>query len=637
MSITIMKIKVLVLSFLTVVLVLPAQSETTVDLMNPKPATLPKVNSWRAKVKSLKNNQIKLAEGINLDITQYMEATNLKKSPTLKKVFEPDFQRKYLTKPPQYTEDLEILDDRVVVTRTLMLEVKKSGNKESEKPDMLYFRPTGKKVTADITKDLDQYRKQLRKVLSKKEETKADRQKFAMLQDKFKAQLAMNDKELLGYLLNENDDIQTITHESVLPRVIYKFGKVPNQDLFDLKKPLSRNNSITSLEQALSPVAAKQFRHVPDTTRANISLPERTNRGSIREDLSRAATREWPEETYTFPNEHEVTAKVLAGFTIGREFGDKYEHTFARATSCLGVHLTDRYFVRFKWNINAGFGIRWPFNVKAKSRITKVFGLDNRTVDYPASGCDICLQDIAMRQAPELAHLCAKSAEVTLMADGIDAGPEFYREVGLQNKVFGGKEFVFELNASCRFYASIPGPNIGPKNKSWNVVDLGQHYSSQLGNRKQTLVSRTFKGHDYGLELSYLGAYAALNPGIQLNADEGCLKFRANGKQTIPEFRITETKDRIEGDWWGNVRPYHVKSDARGNWGVDFELLNYTVEVALTPTIGASVGIDLSAYEKSWDFGPYPIDALEISLGEFRFDRHDGTSGLFSLPIGTRP
>jgi hypothetical protein len=318
----------------------------------------------------------------------------------------------------------------------------------------------------------------------------------------------------------------------------------------------------------------------------------------------------------------------LTGWTLGKIFGDSFEVEFADST-----YLTDRYYARFSYTITTGFGLRWPFEFRATSEIDRVYGKNNQIVSYPAN--DICSGHFVTsgQNAISNSFLCAQRGTVNVQATAVNGDPSFYLSTGLPaDKVYNGKEFVFEIGATCTFYASLPGPNI-TKHCPNNLMgfDFGRDFTPQLGSGSKTLFNYTVQGRPLGLALEWGAGYAALNPGVSLTVHDSTLLLGVVGHQaaaSVPGVVLGTTPKSFTVN----------EQNAKGDWGIRFINPEYRVHAALVPSLQVEVGVDLDAYEWIHKFGPYNIDALGLELGSVTFPAHYNTKSNFDMKnIGTRP
>jgi len=336
----------------------------------------------------------------------------------------------------------------------------------------------------------------------------------------------------------------------------------------------------------------------------------------------------------TFENVQEIDVKFLTGFTKGKSITKIYQTEFAEET-----WLTDRYYARFRYTASAGFGIRWPFHITGNARVDKVYNDGNppSVVDYPSN--NLCKGDFY--PSVQNAKYCAQGAQVSLLATPFDGDAAFYHNIGVpQDKVFGGKEFVFELGVTCNLYASIPGPNVNVNCPDFlKVFDFGRDkLTAKLGPQREKITNYTMSGRPLGLSLEVgplgnlpLGTgYATLNPGVTIYGKEGNLSFDVKGLNA----RTSTSNIKLEKQA-GSFRV--EENNAKGPWGFEISNPLYNVGIELAPSIQLEVGIGLGPFGWNHTFDPMTIDALAIDVGTYPFERHQGTRRSYKMRnVGTR-
>ena len=668
------------------------------------------------------NKTVKLGEGVVFKLNDYIRASSIRSRPDTKQLFDPGFRNNFLTKDAEYTEDVEEAEDRVVVTRTLVLHMKDPCAPGIENGGFSFcFKPkAGKPINQETKKYLDGVREKinqgLRKLPSDPEAVKV------------RHYLNMSDAQLLDQLLNKADNAKTkkIIHRSVVPYIAYEFRKAPDVDLFDLRAPLPRTNQFMFKPTHGQSVSA----NIPDVSNA-ARFPARPSLASFSPDrgkhedtitisgtnldsvmsvelfddkgefpltvVSRSSDKiaavvegwagpkkvrlRWaggtvessqtfgiyfegmkaapparghgPNGEYSFEDTKTTTAtaKYLTGFTFSKNYGDDYYVHIADET-----WLTDKYYAKFSWDLGVGFGLRWPFEVTATSTINRVYGPRNTanptTYPYPARSpeqlCSGLSEEggisIEGEGANRNAHLCAQAAEVKVRTTEHGKAyfdEEFYRSTGLPNdKLFKGRELVFEMGLRCRFYASIPGPNISTScPRSWYFEPLVEYsqFTPQLGSTPKDFVKVEIPGRTIGLALDLGLGYVAFNPGVALQGHSGKFTLDIRGHRSTP----SSTSVKLVGfnkDEKIDVVEKTAENGRGGNWGIDLLNPSYSVTAALAPTMSVEVGIDLGVYEWIERFGPVTFDNLAVDIGTGKFERHEGTKGTYEMRnIGTRP
>jgi len=657
---------------------------------------------------NLRSGRVMLETGIYFNAQEYLNLTNFRNMPKMKVVFEPSFQQRFLKAPAQYTEDIQEGDDRLVVTRKLVLQTIDPCAPGLEQHGIsVCFKPGNKPVTAESKQHLDQIRQRLATAL------RTNPNDPEVL--KYKHYQQMSDYQLLDQILNKQSTTKTITIQSVVPYAAYEFGKVPQMDLLNFNVPVVKVNQQmlqnrpatailpSEIEVAgINPPRNAQGGLIPDAMRppriAGITpsqglqgstiVIEGTNLDLVTSAALRSAkdgtlfpqtiieqksnlllmTNRGPGESHkiqlgwkggavesdqqyvvqytpekspvipagpkTFDNSKDIDVTFLTGFTKGKSVTKIYQVEFADET-----WLTDRYYARFRYTASAGFGIRWPFQITGNATVDKVYDDGNppRIVNYPSN--TLCKGDFY--PSVQNAKYCAQGAQVSLLATPFDGDAAFYNNIGVpQDKVFKGKEFVFELGVTCNLYASIPGPNVNVNCPDFlKIFDFGRdHLKAQLGSQKEQLANYTMSGRPLGLSLEVgplgnlpLGTgYATLNPGVTIYGQNGNLSFDVKGLNANTSTNKIELRKQA-----GSFRV--EENNAKGPWGVEISNPRYNVDILLAPSIQLEIGIGLGPFGWNKTFDPMTIDALAIDIGTYPFDRHPGTRRAYQLKnIGTR-
>jgi hypothetical protein len=267
-----------------------------------------------------------------------------------------------------------------------------------------------------------------------------------------------------------------------------------------------------------------------------------------------------------------IDAKFLTGFTYGRSYGHHYFVEFAEETA-----ITDRYYASFWYTISAGFGLRWPFHVTGSATIDKVYTEGNPpVVTYPAN--KLCSG--TFYRSKENAKYCAQRATVSLLATPVDGDSAFYAETGLPPE----KIFLEEFGATCKFLASIPGPNIHLSCPDSLKQDFGQHYAPQLGPTERDLFNKTFDGRAMGLSIDFGVLYAAFNPGFTVQGKDGRLSFDVKGYSARPSTPVVNLENR-------KVEFTLTEDNASGPWGFEINNPRYGVNVLIAPSLELELGV----------------------------------------------
>ncbi|MFA7399606.1 MAG: hypothetical protein WCZ98_03885 [Sideroxydans sp.] len=704
-----------------------------------KPLVAPPLRNVTQLHSRLQGKKIRLGEGLSFDLHRFVSETSLINQKGYKHIFEPSFQQRYLNSPVSYTEEVKEMDDRVVVTRTMILDIKNPCDPGLESEGIAFcFKPSGEELNCNEgapTMPAGAFAGKIKNdygtLMGRKPQNTPARQQaaceakasLAKVRDKVRARLAaspndpearrvapylqMSDTQLMDHLLNKESSRKKITLTSVVPYLAYEFRKAPEVDIFDLERPLPRVNlfklpppsamtnsnldrfragvprnaegramlpagmlapTITSIspasgmhgdsitvqgtrmdsviEPSLIDGAERYPQAILNRSPTHITMSNIAPAGNKIVSLAWNGGETTAEQPYTitfpplayvppapgpyrFENTRDIEAKFLTGFTWARRFGNNYEVEFADET-----WATDRYYAKFRYLFTAGFGMRWPFRVTANSVIDRVYSGDNNTVvQWPAD--QICKGSFQTEgaEATRNAHLCAQRATVSLKAEPVDGDAAFYRDTGLPDeKIFEGKEFVLELGLTCRLYASIPGPNIGVNCPGGlSGFDLGQHYSPQLGTTNADFMEEYWPGRSLGLAIDLGLGYAAFNPGVIVQGDNGTLTLDLVGLSSTPSQASVDLKT-------AEKRVTVTENNARGAWGLGIANPRYSVDLSLKPAVEVELGLDLIAFSWVRTFPPISIDAIAIDIGRADFEHHEATNGTYRLrDIGIRP
>ena len=571
----------------------------------------------------LQNKKVIVAPGVSMEVGNFVIKTNLKAQPNFKTYFDKSFEREFLKKPAVYTETVESKDDKLVVTRTLIIEPKNPCDARMTRVKgamSMCFKKSNKVVPANIK---NQFRDELIKVRDKAQQ---DNSMSAKEKNKI---ASMSDEELINYILNETPEEKIIVHESILPLVVYKkltpqplnlmqpniVMPTANQFTSNISTSSTNDLNVIGVSKVNTSKVQGNIGQNPNSLQLNNAKKQVAQKGAMTQQNSFEAFKasQSMKDDLIFETSNEQEYKLLLGETYGKHYGDYYRIRFAKER-----WWHDEYYAKFSYTLGYGAGLRWPFMVKVKSNITKVENQFYNNVAYPQKY--LCKSVTDESKAKE----CAVEADVEISAYGIDADAAFYRSVGVpNNKIFEGKEFVFELQANARLYISIPGPNL---NYHAPGVDLefGSNYKSPLGNQNSRIVDFMLKGHDIGLEIGAYIGYAALDVGAFISAEEGELKvdFVGDKAENVPVFiKFNEANVAKKIQVTENVG----RGSSKKAWGVLLNNPQYKTKFKITPQIALSIGVDVLAYEWSKTFGPIPLTAMSINLGTYHFKQHSGT------------
>ncbi|GGF58502.1 hypothetical protein [Alteromonas lipolytica] len=163
---------------------------------------------------ALSATRILVAEGLELDLRSYVVNTSFKNRPDFTGLFSRKFEARYLAKPPVYKEQIESFGDRIRVTRTLELKLKKPCNECPHKTlQMVCFKKQNKPMSKELRADLAKLRAKLK-----------SKPKGITVSNKVQRSNAevsrLSDQALLQYLLNEDDTHKTIIQETYIPLAV---------------------------------------------------------------------------------------------------------------------------------------------------------------------------------------------------------------------------------------------------------------------------------------------------------------------------------------------------------------------------------------------------------------------------------
>lgn len=546
----------------------------------------------------LNNMKVLIAPGVVYDAKKYILSTRFEERADLKSIFDKKFKQQHLNSKPVYQETVEAKNNELTVVRTLTLNVKNPCATAVKKVVNVCFEQRGKVISKPVKQDLRQIRVKIKqgKGLPKKD---------LQLQRRL---LAMNDVELLDYLLNKQSSSKTITHRSVLPMIAYQYNyNISNNQANRLKKPIA---SASELRASVSQLKKAPNAFLPSSL--SNTIPTQTNNNPKRIPSG---------EPLTWDHERQFSQKFLTGFTFGREFGDTYRVQFAPET-----WLSDEYYAKFTYHISAGFGLRFPFEVTGSSKVTDVYsGPNDISIKYPAH--QLCS---AAKGNTAIAYYCAKAAQVDLKVTPIRANKNDYKRLGVDDsQLFNGKELVFEIGLTCDLYASIPGPDFSRNcPSSLKGIDFGRNFVPQIGAKAKTLFKKTIPGRPLGIALESGIGYAALNPGVALQAIDGRLEFDVKpyrSRVSVSDVKLTDRNTRFKVT-------ENVSLGRAASFGFDLVKPNYRVNTRLVPLLEVQIGIDLGVL--GWDhrYGPYELDDLAIELAEFNFSAHAGSPKKLHVP-----
>lgn len=553
----------------------------------------------------LNDLKVLIAPGVVYDAQKYILATRLNQRAELKPIFTDKFQRQNLQSKANYQEVVEVKNNELSVIRTLTLETKDPCSAALKKVINVCFEKRGKTLSQSVKNDLKNIRAKIRRGNGGASGKPNSQTKL----------LAMTDSQLLDYILNRQTTSKKITHRSSLPLVAYRYSyDLSNSKVNKLKQPIA---SVSELRSEVNRIKSSTVTLPKGLTPPAKNHPKRTGQNPRRVPAG---------DPLTFNHKVAFSEQFLAGFTFGREFGDTYRVQFSEET-----WFTDEYYASFTYHLSAGFGLRFPLEVRGSSKVTDVYaGKANFSYPYPAR--ELCS---AAKGNKAAAFQCAKTAEVALTVIPFDADPDDYLEMGVDaTQVFGGKELVFEIGATCRLFASIPGEDVSRTCPAkLKGIDFGRNFVPQIGSIPRPLFKRTIPGRPLGIALETGIGYAALNPGIALQAINGRLTFDVLPNRSdivAKEVNLTNKVTRFDVS-------EKIGKGGKSDFGFDLVGPRYQVNTRLVPLIEIEIGIDLGIMGWDHTYGPYEIDDLAIELAEFEFTAHEGSPTKLHVPkVGYR-
>jgi hypothetical protein len=584
-------------------------------------------------LQELQNKTIMLSPGITMNAGNYIIQTSFKVAPKIKQVFTPNFQQQFLLKKPEYTEKIESKNDRLIVERTLVLKFKDPCDPKllnSGLPN-LCFKKKNKHYTEKQKSD---FHIEMNKIRNKAKQLKPNDPETIKITN-------MSDEELIDYLLNKRTKTKKIIQKSIIPLVVYQ--DIKNLKPLDLQKPnfiLPKTGIFTSYKKNSNNFVIANNKNIPNS-KYNPNL-QQNNTNKSKKNIKNSR----PEMTFkdflaenqpdikdiTFNTHKESKFNILFGETIGRHYGDSFTEVFAEEG-----WFTDKYYAMFYYSFGLGYGLRWPFEIDISSDITDVAVASGALMPYPQKALCKRVKDESN------AIQCAAKANVKIKAKGINASPSFYRNIGVStDKIFEGKEFVFEAKAEMGLYISIPGPNISYKENYG--FDFNKDYTPPLGNQKEKIIDFLLYPNQTGLKITgsigVADVYAGLNIGAFVTAQNSLLMFvpalteaTFENEHCEPIIKISSANHTmdcniIENTFAGGATPR--------KWGIGLSTPSYATDFILTPQLGIRIGVWVLGYDWNTDIGPYAIPNLSIDMGRFSFTTHEGTNNYYFYEIAKR-
>ncbi len=607
-----------------------AENSIKENLMNAERSPLFQQKFTSAQISAKGLDKIKLHNGVELQFKKYTDLTRLDRNEKFKPLMNTSTVNQYLRSKPTYTENILQLQDRLIVERSMKVSMKKGVCKQRNLPisvkELCFVNGNGQ-----VPVETKNYLKNLRAKFGKISDGSSNT--FGKNGITVAQLRKMNDEQLLDILLNSDD--REITLVSVLPTEVY--NKATRSNLWNTSQRIKPSNFNAKVKTPL----------ISTTGFSKMAIINKQNKPRYQ----------------VFPKKY-----FLTGFTLGREITDTFEIQIARST-----YFTDRYFVRFEYEFSAGFGLRFPFSVSVESIASNGFGQhlapvgkfqrykasstiktkpsktkprrkvtvtsdrkppSRRITTQPAKTYKIRDHRKVAINPPEVAagentptttgkpvtHADIKIsvAPVNVSSNGVPA----YPAVNLpQNKYFNGKEFVLKFHASCKFKASIPGPDI---NLNCPTVDLdkSRDIDPVIGTERTRLATLWLNGNVTGLTIDVWAGKASLDFGVESNITNGRIRFNANGYNNTLIANQSHHSFLFEDK---NTQQFKVVNNSNSNAAFSIDSPSYAFDFELRPVARAKFDLDLGIKTLKKTLGPYSLDALSLTIGGFSMGRHEGT------------
>lgn len=572
----------------------------------------------------LLNKEIQLAPGVKMNAGNFILMTNMKKNPAINIYFDKTFEKQFLLKPAQYNEDIKAENDKLVITRTLVIEPKDPcmpGIKDRGAVSMCFKKTTktySAKQKQDFTNELDKIRAKASSLQPDSDETKMV--------------LAMTDDELMDYLLNKRSKRKIIIHESVIPLAVYNADtKLERLDImsqnFVVPQTGQYTNTISKDDLKVSTVPTGML----GVNSVKLNKQQLNKQVVVKKEITFDDFRmnnDMNAEDITFESKKDESYKFIMGETFGKYDGDSFKYIFAEEG-----WFTDEYYVRFSYDFGMTMGLRFPFQADVNSEIELVETASGGVGSYPQKS--LCKGAATNEEA----YKCALRANMFVKAKGLDAGADFYRSAGIESsKINDGKEFVFKVQAGMKIKLSIPGPNIS-YSPSLADVNYSRDFKSPVGSQNSKIVDFVLGPDVTGLgifgDIGVASVSAGLDVGAYATAKNGEFSFNAKNYNSImschPDMSFTDEAKEYKCQIRDAVPAGQTK-----NWGVSLSDASYSSDFVLTPQVGLSVSADVLGWDWSYSFGPYPLTALSVDLGNYEFSRHSGTPASYEFYVSER-
>lgn len=554
-------------------------------------------------ITQFKNKSVAISPGVSFEIGEYLTTTNFNKRKDLSPFFTSKFRKKHLKSAVNYKEEIKGLGDRLKVTRTLIVDFKNPCDPKIPKDQSFCFKLTKKKMSKEATKDIALIRSKLKNKL------KATKRKNEQI--KIRNILSMEDKELLGYVLNQSSTQKIITQTSFVPLVSIDPAAVGKIDLSNLKEPL-----------------AMRRWDIKAPIKLNTNINFKNTSGYILQTETQDSKSNGT--GYEFDNTNSYKQNLIMGKLYGNPYNNRFEVTFAKKTS-----WHSRYYLGFYYSLGFKFGFQFPFILNVDTEITHVYQQKSRKMlaQYPAKY--LCPEASDASEA----NLCAARGKVTISATPASLGKSdqlFYQDAGVPTSEVEDQEFVFKITASCYMTISVPGSRKNHKCPGSINEDLGDHFVPPLGtSREERLVAlylpeNIARSIPLGLDIGI--AYAILMPGVAVKGKDGLLSFDIARDSSKFDTDLSQISLGIDKR---SISMYENLSRTPGaDWGFKIRSPKYSFRASLVPSLKAQIGIDyVYEWHKAYEFD---LDNIKINLGREQFSHLSSTPREHKFKVGTR-
>lgn len=616
---------------------------------------------------------VTVAPGVELNLPEYLRSTDLAAQPELS-VLRQNPRAVGVIGPLAERNEVFLLEDRLIVSREMSIRVERDAcertprnAQEREFQETLCFQPVPASQRTDFSRgSYVQAESELGRLPDGRDVANA----AAELRDELRrmnpnanfihgvtvaAALRLSDEQLV--MLDANGETREITYVTVIP--LDEIMQVPDarrldptvvppaalQRGLDMDRlmgprvqtipPVFRQHVLTRADLMPSPRIGNMFALPPGVAEdAAANIQAQQFQGRVVETLQPSGgtlnLRQAQEFMAFTPRTAAVTEShdfyFLTGFTITRSIEDRYQVTFNRRRP---------YYVRFEYSVGFGFGLRFPFEVRA-----------NSIERFREVGPD---------------RWQSEQLSVNLSARGI-AGSERSRIIGTpspyvaaglpERERLGDQEFVFRLWAGCRLQARIPVvKTIGINCPSVNIPREGtcpdwacRRFAPPIDAGSRELLSLVVPARLTGLQIDAGVLRGGIEPGVSVQARNSNLTMnlrtvngrfegvnpcdsRFEGSPSIRNRLISNTHCEVQFHRTGHANRDQMIIGVMPDEGRDpsYRLSdpNYRFTLVLMPFIEVFGVVDV--WLASWELRHrFNLPGLSISQ-EFRFGLHDNT------------